>query len=164
MAAFCARRHWNLLTAGQADGEIGAESVHGFFKRLSLIRAIGCNAWKVDEFDQYAAVAARGELGGIGKCEHWSTSDRSCGSIWRSRHILTNRSRAFASTPGVRIPHPSPFHVRTSLSEGQAKAAGRPFRETRFHLEVRVFFFLRCDAPRSLTMGAIPPERISWSE
>jgi hypothetical protein len=49
------------------DGKIGSEIVHGLIKRLALVLAIRCDAWKIYKFNQNAAVTAGRKLGGVRK-------------------------------------------------------------------------------------------------
>src|ERR1035438_2151108 len=58
-----------------------------------IVFTIGGHMREIDELDQNAAVAAGRESCGIRKCGHWLTSHRSCGSMFRSRHIFAGRSR-----------------------------------------------------------------------
>jgi len=52
---------------GQADGEIGAESVHGLFHGLAVVLAVGGNAGQIDKLDHDAAIAAGREFCGVAK-------------------------------------------------------------------------------------------------
>src|ERR1017187_1862650 len=125
---------WDFSPAGQADRKIRPEGIHGFFHCLMIVFAVGRDAWKIDELDQYAAVATGRESCGIRKGGHWFTSHRSCGSIFRSRHVFANspfpyRPRtgkrpacaAPASVFAARIRRPSRFHSRTDVSARQVE-------------------------------------------
>lgn len=62
------RRRCDLLPAGEADGEIRAESVHCFFHglhRLALVLAVCSHTWQIDELSQHAGDGTGRELRGI---------------------------------------------------------------------------------------------------
>jgi len=58
LATLRGRGRWDLFAAGQADGEIRSEGIHGFFHCLAIVFAIRGDTRKIDELDQDAAAAA----------------------------------------------------------------------------------------------------------
>lgn len=108
-------RRLDLFPPGQADREFRPKGIHGFFHCLMIVFAVGRDAWKIDELDQYAAVAAGRESCRIRKGGHWYTSHRSCGSIFRSRHIFANKSRPISFFRSLRVVNSSPKYKRPWL-------------------------------------------------
>jgi hypothetical protein len=66
-ALFSSGGRGDILMAGQTDREVGAERIHGFLHRFTLVVAIGSNSWEVRKFHQDTAIAAGGEFSWICK-------------------------------------------------------------------------------------------------
>jgi hypothetical protein len=131
----------DLFPAGQTDREIGPEGVHGFFHCLTIVFAVGRDARKIDELNQYAAVSASREFCGLSKSGHWFTPHRSCGSIFRSRHIFASRSRPISFFRSLRVVNSSPKYRRPWLPfPGRPRTGKRP----------------SCAAPTSVRAARIP--------